>query len=262
MSASVLKLIALITMMIDHSAIALDGYWTVSVTPGSARLYWAMRAVGRAAFIIYAYFIAEGCRKTHDMRKYLLRLGIFALVSEVPFDFLFQNMKYVNTWKHLTFLNFTDQNVFFTLFLGALAIYLWQLRPVKTKRLALGNAEIFGYSLANFPLAALNFLIALCPVALAQFLRTDYDWRGAGFIFLLYLLRKRPLQIAAVAAFSFYLYYGAGAYSWWLVAGGCAAGLLLAMYNGRRGFRAKWFFYAAYPLHLLILAAIFRAIVK
>ena len=62
MSASVLKLIALITMIIDHSGAVLNGWCAATGAPLDIRLYFAMRAAGRMAFMLYAFFIAEGCR--------------------------------------------------------------------------------------------------------------------------------------------------------------------------------------------------------
>ena len=255
MSASALKLIALVTMVIDHSGAALGGYWAVTGAPPDAQLYYAMRAVGRAAFMLYTFFIAEGCRKSRSFGKYLLRLGLFALISEIPFDFFLENFRYVSSWRQLTFLEFGGQNVFFTLFFGALAIYIWEMRLYKP--------------------VALNILPALCPVVLAGALRGDYGAPGAAFIFLLYLLgavpvaaigigKGRLLQILAVMAFGVYR-YGGFPHAYWLIAGAWSAALLLGFYNGERGSGAswlKWFFYLVYPAHLAVLAGVFRWVVR
>ena len=75
-----LKLFAMAVMLIDHVAYA----WEIDRVSGLA--YLAMRIIGRFAFPIFAYMIAVGARHTHDIKKYLLRLFVFALVSEAPFD--------------------------------------------------------------------------------------------------------------------------------------------------------------------------------
>ena len=72
-----LKLIALITMFIDHI--------TVVLVP-SGTVYLVLRGIGRISFPIYVFLIAEGCRYTSDRFKYAMRLGAFALISEIPYD--------------------------------------------------------------------------------------------------------------------------------------------------------------------------------
>ena len=75
-----LKMAALITMVIDHTAAAL------TLPRGVDTL---MRSIGRMAFPIYAFFIAEGCRYTRSRERYMLRLGLFGLISQLPFVFAF-----------------------------------------------------------------------------------------------------------------------------------------------------------------------------
>ncbi len=79
-----LKIIAIITMLIDHLA---AGYYVYM--PGySSSTYLAMRTIGRIAFPIFLFLLIEGYLKTRDVKKYMTRLFIFALVSEAPFDLL------------------------------------------------------------------------------------------------------------------------------------------------------------------------------
>ena len=75
-----------------------------------------MRYVGRMAFILYAFLITEGYVHTHNLKRYLGRLSLLALISEIPFDMLF----------HRTFFYWPSQNVFFTLVLGLMGIFLME----------------------------------------------------------------------------------------------------------------------------------------
>lgn len=79
-----------------------------------------IRKIGRPAFPVFCFFIVEGFCHTRNVKNYAVRLGIFALISEVPFDLAIFGTPF--HWGH--------QNVFFTLFLGLLLI--WYLRDVST----------------------------------------------------------------------------------------------------------------------------------
>lgn len=70
-----LKLIALITMTVDHIGMLLLPQITV------------LRIIGRIAMPLYAYMIAEGCQYTHDRRRYFLRLAGLALVCQIVYYF-------------------------------------------------------------------------------------------------------------------------------------------------------------------------------
>ena len=99
LSGSALKVIALVSMTMDHIAYYLmeHGTWT----------YDMMRTVGRMAFPIFAFLLVEGYDHTRSTRKYTLSLLAFALISEIPWWLL----NHDNT-----------HNVFFTLLLGLIAI--------------------------------------------------------------------------------------------------------------------------------------------
>ena len=91
MSVFVLKLIAIGTMFIDHLTyiLALSGF-----LPYSSVSYRIGRAVGRIAFIIFAYLLVNGFDKTSDRKKYLGRLIFYAAVSQVPFTLAFTGGNY------------------------------------------------------------------------------------------------------------------------------------------------------------------------
>lgn len=75
---------------------------------------WIMRAVGRLAFPIFAFLLVEGYRHTSDIRKYFIRLFLFALISEVPFDLASTGQVF----------DLQKQNIFFTLAAGLIVLYL------------------------------------------------------------------------------------------------------------------------------------------
>ena len=98
-----LKIVALICMLIDHAGATLFPQCDI------------LRSIGRVSFPLYAFLLAQGCKHTHSMERYLLGLGIFALISEIPYDLAFGNS-----------INFLDQtNIFYTLFLSAACVYIY-----------------------------------------------------------------------------------------------------------------------------------------
>ena len=104
MSSLILKLIAMVSMLVDHTACALK----VSGILPYGGLYQALRYIGRLAFPIYGFLLVQGAIHTKSKWKYLLRLAILAVLSEVPFDLAFYGKIFY--WQH--------QNVFFTLLIG------------------------------------------------------------------------------------------------------------------------------------------------
>ncbi|MDO4272430.1 MAG: TraX family protein [Eubacteriales bacterium] len=220
LSGSALKMIAIIIMLIDHSALVLlSGYAPANIplfTIGTKgyTLYRICRDVGRAAFPIFCFLLVEGFIHTRNRRKYGLNLFLFACISEIPWNFMF-----TNSWT------FEKQNVFFTLFLGYLAFcaieYFWESQPVQFLCLA-------------------GLFLVSC------YLDADYGWRGYIFLLIMYWFRNYKASQAIIG--SCWLYYE------WKA---CFAFISINMYNGKRGFikgkAAKYFFYAFYPLHIAVL---------
>ena len=131
-SGSTVKIIAVVAMLIDHLAAALltrilisNGMMDVLMSEDygqimqwvadNAVLYYgmsAMRMIGRLGFPIFCFLLVEGFQKTRNIRKYVFRLGLFALISEIPFDLACSGKV----------LEFGYQNVYFTLFIGILSL--------------------------------------------------------------------------------------------------------------------------------------------
>lgn len=221
-SGSTLKLIAVVTMLIDHIAAAVLARLLITGqgTPALYQIYFGMRDIGRIAFPIYCFLLVEGFDHTRDRKKYALRLLLFALVSEVPFDLAFSG----------TPLEFGYQNVFFTLLIGLLTIMAFDAVFEKNEWHTAVRAVLMA-------------VIALGGMGLAYLMHTDYDAKGVMVILVLYLTRKiRGLQILA----------GCLAFCWWELPA-IVAFIPIAFYNGKRGLNIKYLFYAFYPVHLLIL---------
>lgn len=222
-SGSTLKVIAAVTMLIDHvGAVILLRMLYQNSASELYQTYYLFRKIGRIAFPIYCFLLVEGFLKTHDLKKYLLRVGLFTVISEVPFDLAFRD----SLW------DISYQNVFFTLWIGLLALYF-------IKRIE--ERKEWGQVIKTIGTIG----ITLTAMQLAEMLRTDYAGYGVFSIVILYLLRgNRILQAIG----------GAASFLWEIPAPLGFVPVLL--YNGKRGLRMKYFFYIFYPAHLLILYAI------
>ena len=228
LSGSALKLIAVITMFIDHIGFSLCYSFDFMTTPlftalgETVTVYFILRKIGRLAFPIYCFLIGEGLRHTRNPIKYLARLLVFALISEIPFNMMVSN----------SILCPEHQNVFFTLFLGALSIY----------------------ALTNIKNNILKAVVMLAALGASIVLKADYGTAGLAAIFLIYVLRDYPL----VQAIAGYPLFSGGIYA-------VAAFIPINLYNGKRGFIKhpvlKYAFYLFYPAHMLLLVWI-RQLVK
>lgn len=153
LSGSALKSIAVISMTIDHVALYV---MAGQLGKQDLFLYEALRGVGRLAFPVFAFLVVEGYRHTHNLKRYMTTLLLFALISEIPWRLLGQ---------------YDSHNVMFTLLLGLVAVAL--------------TDRINQWSwLSLFP---------FCFTALiATKVNTDYSWHGIGLMAVFYLFRNRP----------------------------------------------------------------------
>ena len=221
LSGTTLKWIAVISMLIDHTAEVLINHNAALTDPIWAQIYVLMRGIGRIAFPIYAFLLVEGFLHTRDVKKYLARMLTFAVVSEIPFDLAVFHTPFY--WGY--------QNVFFTLFLGLLA---------------LAGENVLHQSSGMFAGAGLwkqAFVLILC-VGTAQLINCDYGAFGVFFIILLYMTVLGAISLI-----------------WELP--GILAFIPIRLYNGTRGRCGnRYFFYAFYPAHLLALWVAGRFIFK
>lgn len=202
-----LKMIAIVSMLIDHVG---------HIFFSNVMIF---RIIGRIAFPLFAYVLAEGIYYTKDITKYMLRLGIFALLSEIPYDLAIMG----------SVLEFSHQNVFFTLFFGVLMFWAYQK-----------------FEHPNFKTGIL-VAIFLIGIFVCQYLNTDYCDIGILLIFAFYMYRDKKVgKIVLAGALFLGLTGGLQLYA-------LLALPLIALHNGEQGPKMKLFFYLFYPAHLLIL---------
>lgn len=203
-----LKLIALITMTVDHIGMLLLPQVTV------------LRIIGRIAMPLYAYMIAQGCRYTHDRRRYFLRLAGLALVCQIVYYFADHSLY---------------QCILVTFSMSVLCI--WAVDTARRK----GGA--FWMLAAAAPLVAWA-VCELLPVKISGF-GVDYGFFGVLLPVILYYFGKKGIVPGMLL-----LCLSIGDLQWWAL----AAVPLMFLYNGQRGSRSLgWVFYLYYPLHLAVL---------
>ncbi|HKM03534.1 MAG TPA: TraX family protein [Lachnospiraceae bacterium] len=232
LSGGALKIIAIIIMLIDHigaSVIARllnGGYFSDLDYTRFKNYYEILRTIGRIAFPIFCFLLVEGFLHTRSPKKYIVRLGVFGLISEWPFDMAFFQQW---TYKH--------QNVFFTLFIGLICI--WGMDSLSKNKFFSDKKIRF----KDFLLVMIQVIIAFAGMACALYLNTDYNMYGVLVIIVLYIFRKER-GFSALA----------GYFVMFKIDTMCFPGFLLTQfYNGKRGIKLKYLFYLFYPAHLLIL---------
>lgn len=212
LSADKLKVMALILMIIDHiGAILLPEY----------RI---LRYIGRLSFPIYCFLIAEGFSYTKNVYKYMLRLIILAVISEVCFDLA----------VYKVFFYPESQNVFFTLAAGLMALYFWEFFEETGKKF-LG--------------------VSICMI-IAYMFNTDYSYCGVLMIVCFYLLKNNICALSISIFLINYIYGmgGTGSQKYAVL----AIPIIMLYTNEKKesGKVKKYFFYFSYPIHLLILYVI------
>lgn len=221
-SADLLKWVALITMFIDHIG---AGIIEKCYMPQMYTIDRVLRGIGRISFPIYCFLLVEGYKYTRSKWKYLRNLLIFALISELPFDYLFKRG-----------ITLRYQNVFFTLLLGFIAIWIGGLLEEKV------NQPGFNELLQ---------LLAAAPLAVvAQYTHTDYGAWGVMLIAILFVLRNNPRWVLCLAG-AIYMTTKPVELT------GIIAFACIFFYNGKRSGKInKYIFYSMYPLHLALFCAV------
>ncbi len=235
LNSMTLHLLAMAIMLCDHLG------WTVF------RGHTWMNSVGRIAFPIFAFMLVEGYFHTRNLRKYVLRLAVFAVISEIPFNLMVCG----RMWFPL------HQNVLWTFLIGILVIYLLE----KAKRIKITWLKI----LAFFGAIAAGYLLGLVSFV-------DYGYGGVFMVLAFYIFRQRNWvsfagQFLMLTYINFVLL---GKYGPFITLFGdtlkipmqglaILALLPIWLYRGRQGPHNKglqYLYYGFYPAHLLILGLI------
>ena len=282
LSGFILKLIAFLTMALDHVGVVLQ--MNVGENYGLAI---AFRVIGRLALPLFCFLIAEGFYHTKKPGTYLLRLGIMATVIAIAEIVivqspLFEEYGLQELRKY--------GNIYTDLILGGLGVLLlkqkkWYLQILSAIPFLIGFAGFVATSLEQSE----NIIIHWFP----YFLRPQYGFYGIGMIMLFYVahlikglflkvyssnsgipvesledtqIERKAYNLIAMGVLVIWtlLYYLIGCVipplwvTWDVVIQNVAivSGAFILLYSGKRGYNAKWFQYGSYlfyPLHLVII---------
>ena len=231
MSSFVLKVIACMCMFCDH----FGDYYFDSVT--------ILNYIGRFAFTIFAFQIVQGYIHTHNIKKYILRLGLFAVISQIPY--MLFCYAHSGRWFEI--------NVIFTLLFGLLVILVYD----KYNKFV-------------------GFTVCFALGIIAQVLHFDYGFYGVFVVFMFYLLRNKKIYMSLLFIISVIAHYymrvikygvtlkyvfSGNQYSI-LMYSTCISIIPVLLFNGKKGKDTKYLFYIFYPLHLLILSLLKLYLIK
>ena len=209
MSLFVLKVIGIVTMFLDHYHYVIGGSEILNVA-------------GRIAFPIFAFTLSEGYVHTRSLKKYLLRLFIFAVSIQMPSVLLGYNY---------------PMNIFFTLFLGLLSIYIFSLKKISI---------------------ILKIILIGFILFFSQKFKLDYGMYGILLIMNFSIFRNDKFKI--LMNFLVLNVFNAIFPEVFDLPGTQFFSLIslvfIFMYNGEKGRSMKYFFYLFYPIHFFILEAI------
>ena len=214
LTGNALKIMAMVFMTVDHVG--------MMIFPNVLLL----RIIGRLAFPIFAYMIAEGCTYTKNRKKYLLTVLLFAVVCQIVYLVAMQSLYMC---------------IFVTFSLSIVLIY--------TLDNAIKKKTVLAWILCAIAFAAVYFVADVVPLKfnVGDF-RIDGDFAGILVPVLIYLGRNKWQKLILVAAALLLLSATHGWIQWY-----CLLALpLLFLYNGKRGTgKMKYLFYFYYPIHLV-----------
>ena len=236
LSCNVLKLIACIFMLIDHIGYGILHNYMIAhamdILPENYKslnnIYETCRGVGRLAFPIFCFFLVEGFLRTRNVIKYGIRLLVFALISEIPFDL----------GLYGTTFNWTHQNILLTFFIAL--IMLVTIRYLERNVLGLSD-----------PVVYLTYICAVVGFAdVAYLLKTDYSWKCMLLVAVLYFFRNSgTLRLLTGAVSTCWEKYAPISF------------LLLYFYDPGIRPKYKYAFYIFYPLNFILIYLVARLII-
>ena len=218
MNRNVLKMIAVLSMLVDH----IGAYFFPNIL--------VFRIIGRLAFPIFAFFIAEGWKHTRSKKKYFLTLCLFAIISQVPYYFL----------KGAIYLN-----ILFTFILSLGIIYFIEMFKRHSISGMLGVAGVFLVSAIGSILGMVDYgLLGVLLPAIFYFINLkELKFFIAGLV--LVLISLKSIIFSGVIFENFIQLFSLFSL------------VLIWFYNGEKGkINLKYFFYIFYPVHLGIILLI------
>lgn len=284
MTSSLLKLIAIISMLIDHIGAYLFYSGSDIVSPQGINV---MRSIGRMALPIFAFFLVVGYQKTRDSKKYISRMHLFAIISQIPFTLAFYYENY-NVFENISFIEYDFKNLIFIIPMIAFyylfilnrkfdtsLIYVsiaWLITPINTAYN--GYFLLTGYELNIFYELGLGLILfeyfnliktkykdkiwMYIIIAIASILSyyyigqiANYGYDAIALMIALYITKEsKYYQAFIIAIWGYYMY------NWSItnVLFVLLSAILLLTYNGKKGVNLKYIFYTFYPIHIIILA--------
>ena len=263
-------MIAVVTMFIDHFTLCFleavkgpDGRAVLFSIPYGRVLDRIGRGIGRTAFPIFCFMVVEALIYTRSRIRYLIRMLLFAAISHYPFNL----MIFPGSTK-------IHCSVMATLALGFLAVWIidtmagaclgrqYTIRaykgldpvPVEEKEQPAGSHGLYGNRIVNiavFLIVSVSSCAGFCK--LAATIRTDYRYGGVLLVVIFYVL-YRIRDISLAAGWAWISYYNE------MELLSFPGFLLLRCYNGVKGKQKKYFFYIFYPVHLLLLYLVRKAV--
>lgn len=222
MSNSTLKILACVLMLVDHIGAVFFPHALL------------LRVIGRASFPIFSFLLVEGYVRTSNFTKYATRLFLFALISQYPFMLAFK---------------ISNNNIFFTLTAGLLALYILDYRFYESSKKD----------------NLIKFIAIICICIFVNLIHTDYGYYGVLMIIIFKIFREKSfaqlagalvlLNILYIVPMYKYIFYPNG-FRVFLQSTSLLALFFIYFYNGNRGRKLKYLFYAFYPVHLTILYVI------
>lgn len=221
-------------MIIDHCGLILFS---------GTSWYLPCRILGRIAFPLYAFLITEGYVHTRSVKKYAGRLLVFAVLSEIPFDYAFFRTPFYMGY----------QNVFFTLVLGLGALVCLDGALGRSGRIKASGTSAGELWEQTMHKSNISKILLIVIMVIAELTYTDYGAFGVLVIVLFYLFRNQKVKCMVSVAAALILYGFLGGF--YIEGFGAIALIFILVYNGKKGQYPfpSLLFYAAYPLHLLIL---------
>lgn len=246
-SGNNLKIIALVTMLIDHigSIIIYPLYMNACFVNGVGlmgdsmpdkakilyQIYVLLRFIGRIAFPIFAFMLTEGFIHTKNLKKYFIRMFLFAIISEIPYDIANSN----------SIFNPYSQNVLWTFVMAMVLMiilknYIFKIKNKNICKVATFLMILLFAFITMYCDGGLGGILLIASMYIFKNNKVTY-WICSVISIFIMAFNSSPLQLFAITSL-----------------------LLIELYNGKTTNKNKYIFYIFYPAHLLILSLIYFAI--